>query len=532
MQTSKTISDLAQYLLECLNIAYTKPSVQKYFASSPDDGTLSSLTDLLDLYRIPNITAQLQPTQLKEIDLPAVVQLQQGKEGNLVVLHTYNADQVSYYDLDQGMLEVPSQQFIKQWTGVTLLMIPDDLSAEPQYAENRKKIQRKKWDQYIGRGLLLGLIASGAALMSHWLPIALLVASMAGLVVSVLLLMNQIGQTDTLLHKLCNLNKATSCKAVTESNQSSFLGWLSWAEVGSLYFSGHLLALLLLTVLQQTHLGVIPLAMFSALTMPYIVFSIYYQGVVVKKWCTLCLITQGVLVLSFALLLPTLASIEVIDFNILAMVISAFILPLGIWLAIRNKVLKPSESALEIQGIQFMRNQDLFTTFLDKQPYHYIQDLPQDIHLGNSDAPTKILMISNPFCDPCAQAHTHLKDLLAYYNQEIELTIRFLPLKDLDDDRNLIIRHLISLKNSPQIHQALNDWYLMQDYDQWKALYPVDKLTDPVILQENDQWIDDLKVEATPTIFIQGKRLEMPYYFAHLKYHLRNIIEQSAVYAS
>jgi len=103
-----------------------------------------------------------------------------------------------------------------------------------------------------------------------------------------------------LTDKLCHLNKATNCNTVLNDKASKVFGWFGWADVGFVYFTGGFLFLLLNLNEQSLSL----LAILSALSVPYPLFSIYYQGFVLKKWCPMCLGIQLILIIEFILLLP------------------------------------------------------------------------------------------------------------------------------------------------------------------------------------------------------------------------------------
>src|SRR5690606_16139732 len=82
-------------------------------------------------------------------------------------------------------------------------------------------------------------------------------------------------------------------------------GWISLADAGLVYFLASLMAML--TLMGNTNSSPATLALFSILTIPVCGYSIYYQWVVAKKWCPICLGIVAVLLIAFVLLYPFIA---------------------------------------------------------------------------------------------------------------------------------------------------------------------------------------------------------------------------------
>ena len=529
MNTSNTIEHLVEHLLQHFKIPYTSAFLLQHANSTADYGSLSSVADVLDLYQVPNLAAKIQPYQLQEIDFPAVAQIKTHDEENFIVLHHYSETEVTYYDLAKKQQTMPTKQFLEVWEGIVLLLAPDENAQEPHYEQNRQEAKRKKRNRLIGQGLLINLALFMIFATGYWLSMALLITSTIGLMASIVLFMNQLGKTNTLIGKLCNINKATSCEEITQSPQSTFLGWLSWAEVGLIYFAGVLLSTLFFSFISTFAHHFQWLAIVSLLSIPYIVFSVFYQGVVAKKWCTLCLIVQAVLLFNVLWFIPLFDQILVIRFSVetLAIYGVAFILPLATWLSVRDRLLHPTDTRLRVSQLQKVKHREIFDALMAQQATYKITPLPYDIHLGNPMASIQILMVSNPFCPPCVIAHQQLAQLLKYFGEEVNITIRFIPNTYAPQDEvNLIIRHLMALRNTPTIAHALHDWYIIKDYKIWKKTYPANTLVGPEALLPYSKWVEEAKVDATPTIFINGKKLHEEYQAEHLKYHLRSLIEQ------
>lgn len=94
------------------------------------------------------------------------------------------------------------------------------------------------------------------------------------------------------------MTKAFSCDAVLNSKASKLFGIIKMSDIGIVYFMGGLVLLLFsfygMTEVQKT----LDMTSFlSVCSFPYIIFSLSYQRLKVKKWCPLCLGVLTVLLL-------------------------------------------------------------------------------------------------------------------------------------------------------------------------------------------------------------------------------------------
>lgn len=133
-----------------------------------------------------------------------------------------------------------------------------------------------------------------------WQTAALLGTTLGGFVVAISIVQQELGISNDLTERLCHAGKNTDCDAVMHSKGSRFAKQLAWADAGIIYFTGY--SLLLVTAFYNNSAGSIYLlALLSVATIPFTLFSLYYQWRVVKKWCPLCLMTVAVLWVQFGL---------------------------------------------------------------------------------------------------------------------------------------------------------------------------------------------------------------------------------------
>jgi uncharacterized membrane protein len=294
-----------QRAVRYFGIPVTRSSVKEALKSHSLYPTLKSICDVLEEWNVEHYPLKYDPAEIKDIDTPYIAHLG-GGGGQLVFVTGSGNGKVTYYDSYSAKKETANQDFIEKCSGAVILLNTGERSGEKDY---RKKWQEEAIDNSVlpvATGVAVLFIAVAAihafstgSLLSGITPVLLLLAKLTGLTFSTLLVLHDYEVRLSLTDKLCHFNKATNCNTVLNDEASKIFGWIGWADTGFIYFLGGLL--LLLQNISANNYSL--LAILSVLSLPYPVFSVYYQGSVLKKWCPLCLGVQLVLIIEFFLLL-------------------------------------------------------------------------------------------------------------------------------------------------------------------------------------------------------------------------------------
>jgi uncharacterized membrane protein len=301
-----------QKAIRFLKIRITKSSIKESLKSHPDYPTLKSVCDVLNEFGIENYPLKYDPEELQEINPPYIAHLKTGG-GQIAFVTAFGVNEVTYYDSYKTRKNISFNQFCEDYSGAIILINPDGGAIEPEYKEIR---QNEILSGAVLPLIIFTIVFSAFIILmpgiihGKFLPsvsdILLFLADLFGIFFSLLLVLNEYDINNTLSDKLCHLNKMTDCKAILNNSAAKVFGWIGWADVGSIYFIGSLL--ILLNSLLHKNLSL--LAIVSVLTLPYPVYSVYYQGFVLKKWCPLCLGVQLILVAEFCLLFPRLSNLN------------------------------------------------------------------------------------------------------------------------------------------------------------------------------------------------------------------------------
>ncbi|NQX40835.1 Thioredoxin [Pedobacter steynii] len=509
-------------LLKNLGVPVSRFTIKNDLENHPEYPSLLAFTDCLDSWNVPNEAYQLHPNEVNTDDFtyPLIAHIK-GEGGRFLLIHEINNEQVKYADEKGANQTMAQAEFMMRWGGIVLLAEKHEKSGESGY---RQSVIRGWLEDFKFPFLMILILAAMFAtinLASVALPYLLLVLiKLSGVSVSALLLLYSINANNPFIQNLCSLGKKNDCNGILKSDAAKITSWLSWSEVGMFYFAGSLLCLIL------NPASVTLLIWMSVACLPYTFYSIGYQ-LKQKNWCVLCCGIQALLWAEALVFVwnepfsrPDFSAFQFFSFTL------CFLFPIAIWTVLRPLLLSSGEThPLKQQLKAFKYNTDLFMKLLSNQPRYTIPDDLLPICLGNKDAGNVITMVSNPLCGPCAAAHKTL-DTWLNNRDDVQLKIVFTTANHDSDERTKIAKHFLALsisKDQGVAERALNDWYkpANKSYEDWAVHYPVN--LDPSLneaIQKQKDWCELTDISFTPTILVNGYKLQSPYKLEDLQYLL------------
>ena len=511
-----------EQIVQKLNLRVSENTLKNAFKFHPDYPSLSALSDILSEWQVDNLAVKISPQQMQEVTFPAIAHIDDGLEGYFVLLENFENQHITYWDSEKGTITESIEIFTAKWQGVMLLLEINEKSTEPNFAEIHRKYTFANAEKWLGF-ITLALVGLGGFIISEtWQNAALWLILVLGTAVSTIILLGEYGIKSPTIEKLCNLNNQTNCDTVLASSGSKLFQYFSWAEIGFWYFVGSIIFTLICFFSKQfDYFNTLTIVSMCAL--PYTIFSVYYQGQIVKKWCTLCLIIQAILVLEFVVLYNN-NSLTISSINSVYLLIISLLIPTALWGFIKPSLEKAAALPdLERSVMTYKYNTNLFTNHLENQ--RYIHTGVSHITAGNPEASVLITMVSNPFCGPCAKAHEALEKLLGGYADYMKVEFIFTGNAQSEE----VIKHLCSLPEAQQ-NEALHEWYKIINYEEWAVKYPA-KFSQEAENQllKHREWSNQAEISHTPTFFINGKELVSPYKIEDLKYHVKVLGERVEV---
>lgn len=392
-----------------LEVPHTNRYAIQIYEKHPYKYTLYGLAHLLASYQIENHSFRLtNKSELDTLSVPFLAQV----SNDFVIVHKITGNEV-VYDWYGEELRTNRSQFNKLWSGVVLLAYPNNQSVEPDLAAHRQAdLLRLGKKAIVGGCAFLFLIVAfyKQALYNNILAISLLVVNGLGFYASYLLLLKQMHIQSHVADKFCNLLKEHSCNNLLETRSAQFFNLVSWSEVGFAFFTSNLL-------LQLFFMPSAPfiLAVTGACALPYTIWSVWYQKFRARTWCALCLSVQAILWLHFMVCLVG-GTFKMWTQVSIFQVISALCLYCGLPMALNlllPLITRSRQTTYWQQAHSALRMKDeVFYSLLRAEPHYNVDSQhASSILFGRPDAPVRITIYSNPYCNPCAQMHKRLHHL-------------------------------------------------------------------------------------------------------------------------
>lgn len=500
-------------------------TLRKRLLSHPDYPGLISITDTLTDLNIDNTAAQLSPDSLKELNEPFMAHIRKGSEEQFVYAEPLGNGSLKVYTDTTQTLVVTGAQFSNLWTGLIV-------------ACDRNESRSFQWKEHRQSLALCGILASALVLFClNNPPVASVlhfILSLAGLLVCSLIIGHELQSKNALAAKFCSMGKNLNCDAVLGSGAATLFAGIKLSDAGLVFFSAQTLTWLLGGVAMNTVMA--SQALVSLIALPFTLFSIYYQGAVVKKWCPLCLAVVSILwlqAISFAGFYFDMNTWPAGRFLLLLPVATAMI-SLG-WMLLKP-VLKDAllVPALSTENLTFRRSHYLFLPYYNAAPATAIPDrnIPE-IVWGNRIGSTELLLISNPLCNACIKAHKKINGLLDRYD-DLRIRIRFyVPVEDRNEPRLLVAAKLLELyRNDPDTGiLEMNKWYADPNPAKFlKRHSPQFKVSDLETLKAHRRWCHENEVYATPALFINGKRFPSYYNVSDIEFFVEHIMETEVMH--
>ena len=517
-----------QKAIKHFKINVTETSVKEFLLAHPHYPSLKSVCDALKKWNVEYYPLNLELNEIKALEMPFIAH-SKISGGQFVFVEEIKNNLVTFYASEGKAINEDFEKFSEKLSGAVVVMEASKNSGEKEYRQIHQ-------NEILNKGLfLLGIIAllvlaifnfisgSGGAFSSLLLIFWGLVATkILGLTASVFLVLHELKVYTPLADKICGFSSKTDCDTVLSSNASKLFGWVNWADAGIIFFSGSLIYLL--GASGNNSLWV--LAIISTLSLPYPVFSIYYQSVKLKKWCPFCLIVQVVLIAEFILLIPTFKSIVFSGLELLQLIVS-FSIPAAIWFIFKAYYYKSGEQSKDHYSfLQFKRNPDIFLHLLQNSGFTEFHENEKSLLLGKPDAKLTVTAFLSLYCNPCATAFINLKNLLDNC-PDVKVNAIFSVYNDVESQK--LINTLYSTYNKKGTEQTmdfLHKWYSIPKQNR-KSMYE-NGLNEDVELtkqigEENKALFEEHKVAGTPTIFVNGYKFPNQYEYSDIEYFIDEI---------
>lgn len=440
--------------------------------------------------------------------------------GEFVLVYNVTENEVEYR-IKNLNFNISKKNFCEAWTGIVLLAETNSDSLEPNYKKNRRKellqLVLKSSLIFAISLLLIAVFVNNHSYTNIGLILSLII-NIVGAYIGFLLVQKQLKIHSSYSDKICSLFKEADCNDALESNAAKLWSIFGWSEIGFSYFLSNIVIVTFLPELINYY------AIINICALPYTLWSVWYQKFKAKQWCVLCLIVQLILwcifITNLVFQFIQIPSFELSDIFILASIYFISFISITLLIPYISEQAKTENITQEINS--FKANEKILELLLKDQPYYQCNKSDSKIIFGNPDANLLVTILTNPHCNPCAKMHERIENMLETDINNLCIQYIFSSFEPSLDTSNqvLIAAYLKSKKEN--ISSIYQEWFTKGKFNKEKFFerYSFELTTEEVKdeFEKHQKWKSQTKLEATPTILVNGYKLPDNYQIEDLQY--------------
>ena len=506
-------------LLKLTDIKITKKTLTDKLQQHPNFPSLASIKDVLTEFKIKTVAARGTIDKLSVMPMPSLVFLTI-EGGFFAPVRKVSDGQVEWYHTQKGWQNNTLYEFEQKWSGAILLI-------EPTTDSNERNYTRKYFQQWIKHALLpfivtailtfiLLLIGSKYPAISGvkiWQASFLLLIKLTGAVLSGLLIWRSLKPSKPVIRPVSYLlYPKRKNNSLSNSRGAYLFSWLSWAELGTFYFTGGALGFLIAIIFNENIDSL--LFFLSLLPLPFTIYLFYYQVFRAKEWCLMCLTVLVLFWIEFFISyhftegFSASSSIQGYWF------LGSYLFIISIYAVIKPFLLSQNEEQdlrRELKRMKF--NPDYMEGILkaESQLPPVFENM-KIIGIGDPAAQHTLTFVYSPSNPESATIHNEVHKL--FRNQSNQYwQIIFLPLNETDIQ---VIQTILNLSEETAL-KGLDDWFLNieQPVEKWKqSLGNGLGLSDDEIKEQisfHANWCNLARITSIPGIFINGVLIPVVY---------------------
>lgn len=496
-------------LIKAIKIKAVNSNIKEMLFTNPNFPSIASLSDILDRLNVENIVVKVNPSQLNELPLPSIAFM---NEGEYVTILNIKNNFVTY-NLNTKIVTENVDTFIYKWSGVILLVEPNEKSGDSNYRNNKLK----EVFNYSLRGLLY-FFASFLFIYITVFSInyfnrvenLLMINKVIGIFISILIFIISNNYDKGNLKSFCNINEVFDCSHTLLFKKHVFR-YISWQDLSLIYFtSGYLFLCTDIFYINNIENAINIMRLFNFISIPFIVYSLYFQIIKTKKICLLCMSIVVLLVKELLIINYAYPIHNIYYGKQVYLLISLLFLITIVWLLLKNNIIKSYKlKTVNLELLKMKYDSDyLKVAFTDQRPMPPIFDGMITHKIESKVKSTNVVtIITNPLCNPCKELHNEIKNISQIYKN---VTFQFIFLTS---GKGVPIVENIFCLNDSDFEIALDEWFSLKDSKKWiaKYSYAYSEEIAKVQMSFHSRWCEMTNIRTTPTVFINGIQLPKKY---------------------
>ncbi|WP_103069852.1 vitamin K epoxide reductase family protein [Aquimarina sediminis] len=492
---------------------YDKKDLELQLQIHPNYPSFQSITDTLDYFNIDNIAVEIPIDALDQLP-KSFISLISTETGEEIVAIVKKNDSVELKHTSLKKKKFTLEEFKEIW-------IPKVIAVE--YNAKQKFISNQSILQNV---LFAGLAISIVFLLfnRHWSinQVIFMILSFSGVVFSFFALRESLGIQSQALHQFCTSVGNTSCSDVINNNSGKILKNFTLADAGMAFF-GSILSYQLFFGFSNI------LLILSLMGIPFILYSLYSQAFIIKKWCALCLAISSISIgLAIVAIYSTSFNLDTQSIVSFVMISSLFTLT---YLYTKEKIKENKKYKSEnLKLNHFKRDAQIYSHLLNiSDRIEENATIENEIVLGNPNASFKIISLTNPMCGYCKDAFEAYTRVLKTMGDKLQIIIRLnVKTDDIDNEATqiaLILFEIYRNQGANEFITAYNKWFTDRTYSKWVKEYglPQNNMNTIEIFNKQYAWAERNNLYYTPASLINDTLYPKKYSYEEF-FHFMNIM--------
>lgn len=497
--------------LGALGVAHTVGYSSRLFAEEPFNRSLYGISILLSRYHIENKCVRfVDKKQITEELVPFLIVL----DSRFEIVTSITESTVTLTEASGKIQSIPFDSFLEKWDGVGLFATPDNRSGEPEYRQHQKEDRKDYLKGLVCKitlliTVILSVSITGAFKSFIWWII--LIVNSIGLYISYLLLLQQLNIPDKVADKICGFTKEHKCDKVTSSDASSVFGIFKLSEVGFSFFIVNIFVQLFAPG------ATFWMALAVACSLPFTLWSLWYQKFRIHAWCALCLSILGILwTLAIVCFIGNVYAHPMGDIRYGVLLGGAYILIILLLNSLMSLFARYRESRQWKRKYNSLKmDTKVIDAYEGKMPDVDVStENCTTLIFGNPEASRNITLFSNPYCGPCAKMHSRINDFPS------DTTSISYVMTSFSEDRLIINRYIIAAYQqlgADRTWELMTRWFdggksLGEKFFEGLGLDPNSTFVDEELIRQRN-WRESIgrSFAGTPTVLVNGREVVHPY---------------------
>ncbi|MBQ0736265.1 vitamin K epoxide reductase family protein [Aquimarina celericrescens] len=498
---------------------YDKKDLELQLQIHPNYPSFQSITDTLDYFSIENIAVEVPKEALDQLP-DSFISLVKKEDQEEIVTVLKKKDFVEIKHTSLAKKKFNFEQFKEIWVPKVIAV---EYNSKQSFTSNRSFIQN-----FLASALVIGLVATLINRSWDFDQALFLLVSTTGAVFSIFALRESLGIQSQTIHQFCTTVGNTNCGDVINNNSGKLFKGFTLADAGIAFFGS--------IILYQVFFGFTSVLLIPAVMgIPFVIYSIYSQGFVIKKWCAICITIAAV---SIILAIIALRSLPLtVDFNLIPGFLLLSTLFTSIYLFAKEKTASSKKFRADNMRLnQFKRDGQIFNHLLSISDH--ISDtatFTNEIVLGNPNSDFKIISYTNPMCGYCKSAFEAYARVIKTMGDKLQIVVRLgVSLDDQKAEPTQIALRLLEIyhdQGEESFITAYSDWFADRTFSKWIKKYkaPSNNPIHAEVLHKQSEWSKNNNIPYTPASIINGaaypKKYSYDEFFHFIGIMLENHLE-------